>query len=60
VVADHDEEATVDRAESDVDLIVMARSQAQMSQRATFGHRVDCVVRHAPCPVVVVSNPRSG
>lgn len=57
VVADHDEETIVDRADSDVDLIVMARSRAQTSQRASFGHRVDYVVRHAPCPVVVVSNP---
>jgi len=49
VVADHDEESIVDRAESNVDLIVLARSQAQVSQRASVGHRVDYVVRHAPC-----------
>jgi Kef-type K+ transport system membrane component KefB/nucleotide-binding universal stress UspA family protein len=55
-VADHDEEAIVDRAESEhVDLVVMASSQAAVSQRAFFGHRVDYVVRHAPCPVLVVS-----
>ena len=57
VVADHDEEAIVERAESDVDLIVMASSRASVTQRAFFGHRIDYVVRNAPCPVVVVTRP---
>jgi len=57
IVADHDEETIVDKAESHADLVVIARSRAQVSQRASFGHRVDYVVRHARCPVVVVSNP---
>ena len=56
VVADHDEEAIVDRAQSGADLVVMASSRAAVGQRAFFGHRIDYVVRHAPCPVLVVSN----
>lgn len=57
VVADHDEEAVVERAQSGVDLIVMASSRAAGSRRAFLGHHVDYVLRHSPCPVVVVSSP---
>ncbi|MDP8987851.1 MAG: universal stress protein, partial [Actinomycetota bacterium] len=57
IVADHEEEALVARARSGVDLIVLAASRAPVTQRAFFGHHIDHVLRHAPCPVVVVSAP---
>jgi Kef-type K+ transport system membrane component KefB/nucleotide-binding universal stress UspA family protein len=57
ITADHDEEAIVERAESGVDLVVMAGSHAGLSQRAFFGHTLDYVVRNAPCPVVVIATP---
>ena len=55
LVADHPEHAIVERAERRADLIVLASSRRPVSQRAFFGHRIDYVVGHAPCPVVVVS-----
>ncbi|HWC12468.1 MAG TPA: universal stress protein, partial [Acidimicrobiales bacterium] len=57
IIADHDEEAIVERAGTHVDLVVMAGSHAGLSQRAFFGHTVDYVVRNAPCPVVVIATP---
>jgi nucleotide-binding universal stress UspA family protein len=57
VVADHEEEALVERARSGIDLIVLAASRAPVTQRAFFGHHIDHVLRNAPCPVVVVSSP---
>ena len=57
IVADHEEEVLVERARAGVDLIVMAASRAPVTQRAFFGHQIDHVLRHAPCPVVVVSPP---
>jgi Kef-type K+ transport system membrane component KefB len=38
-----------------VDLVVLSSNRRAVSQRAFFGHRVDHVLRHAPCPVAVVS-----
>ncbi|MGI9034187.1 MAG: cation:proton antiporter [Acidimicrobiales bacterium] len=55
LVADHPENAIVERAERRADLIVVASSRRPVTQRAFFGHRIDYVVGHAPCPVVVVS-----
>lgn len=53
MVADHVEEAVVDRAER-ADLVVVESNRSPVSQRAFFGHHVDYVLRNAPCPVVVV------
>ncbi|MGI9022183.1 MAG: cation:proton antiporter [Acidimicrobiales bacterium] len=55
LVADHPENAIVERAGRRADLIVMASSRKPVTQRAFFGHRIDYVVGHAPCPVIVVS-----
>ncbi|MDQ4131991.1 MAG: cation:proton antiporter [Actinomycetota bacterium] len=55
LVADHPEHAIVERAERRADLIMMASSRKPVTQRAFFGHRIDYVVGHAPCPVVVVN-----
>ena len=58
LVADHDEEAVVERAVSvGADLVVLASSRSPVSHRAFLGHHIDYVVRHAPCPVVIVSSP---
>ncbi|MFN2609066.1 MAG: cation:proton antiporter, partial [Acidimicrobiales bacterium] len=55
LVADQPEHAIVERAERRADLVVMASSRKPVTQRAFFGHRIDFVVGHSPCPVVVVS-----
>jgi Kef-type K+ transport system membrane component KefB len=55
LVADHPENAIVERAQRRAALIVLASSRKPVSQRAFFGHRIDHVVANAPCPVVVVS-----
>ena len=55
IVADHDEEAIVERAQSGVDLIVLAGDRSPVTQRAFLGHQVDYVVRHAACAVLVVN-----
>ncbi len=56
-VADHVEEAIVARAERSADLIVVESNRSPVTQRAFFGHHVDYMLRHAPCPVVVVGLP---
>jgi nucleotide-binding universal stress UspA family protein len=54
LVADHPESAIVERAQQRADLIVLASSRRPVTQRAFFGHRIDYVVGHAPCPVVII------
>ena len=56
-VADHVEEAIIAQAERGADLIVVESNRSPVSQRAFFGHHVDYILRHAPCPVVVVGLP---
>jgi len=55
LVADHPENAIVERARRRADLVVLASSRKPVTQRAFFGHRIDYVVGNAPCPVIVVS-----
>ncbi|MDQ3972744.1 MAG: cation:proton antiporter [Actinomycetota bacterium] len=55
LVADHPEHAIVERAERRADLVVLASNRRPVTQRAFFGHRIDHVLRHASCPVAVVS-----
>ncbi len=55
LVADQPEHAIVERAERRGDLVVLASGRKPVTQRAFFGHRIDYVVAHATCPVVVVS-----
>ena len=55
IVADHPEEAIVERAEGGADLVVMASARKPITQRAFFGHRIDYVISHARCPVAVVA-----
>jgi Kef-type K+ transport system membrane component KefB/nucleotide-binding universal stress UspA family protein len=55
LVADHPEWAIVERAEHHADLVVLATGRKPVTQRAFFGHRIDYIVEHAPCPVAIVS-----
>ncbi len=55
LVADHPENAIIERARRRADLVVLASSRKPVTQRAFFGHRIDFVVGNAPCPVIVVS-----
>lgn len=41
---------------TDADLIVLGSNMRPISQRAFLGHRVEYVVRNAPCPVAVLSS----
>lgn len=54
-VADHPENAIVERSRRGADLIVLASTPRPVTQRAFFGHRIDYILGHAACPVVVVS-----
>lgn len=61
VVADHPEQAIVERAEQGADLVVMATGRKPTTHRAFFGHRIDYVISHARCPVAVVAaSPGNG
>lgn len=61
IVADHPEQAIVERAEQGADLVVMATGRKPTTHRAFFGHRIDYVISHAPCPVAVVAaSPGNG
>ncbi|WP_434420688.1 cation:proton antiporter domain-containing protein [Nannocystis pusilla] len=42
-------------AQGSFDLIVLGSSLRAVSTRAFFGHRVESVLKHAPCPVVLLS-----
>lgn len=55
LVADHSEWSIVERARARADLVVLATGRKPVTQRAFFGHRIDYVVEHAPCPVAIVS-----
>jgi nucleotide-binding universal stress UspA family protein len=55
LVADHPENAIVERAGRRADLVVLASTRKPVTQRAFFGHRIDYVVCNSPCPVIVVS-----
>lgn len=56
-VGEQPERDIVDQAaDTDVDLIVLSSPIRSTSRRAFFGHRVEYIVRHAPCPVLVLSS----
>jgi Kef-type K+ transport system membrane component KefB len=60
LVADHPEEAIVERASNGADLVVMASGRKPATHRAFFGHRIDYVISHAECPVAVVAASSTG
>ena len=55
LVADHPEQAIIERADQGADLVVMASGRRPTTHRAFFGHRIDYVIGHARCPVAVVA-----
>ncbi len=55
LVADHPEQAILERAQKRADLVVLASGRKPVTDRAFFGHRIDYLVSHADCPVAVVS-----
>ena len=50
-------EITTEAGESQVDLIVIATHGYTGAQRVLLGSTAECVVRHAPCPVLTVRQP---
>ncbi|WP_254766647.1 cation:proton antiporter [Salinilacihabitans rarus] len=56
-VGDRPEVDIVDLADQDaVDLVIMGSDKRPVTRRAFFGHRVEHVVREAPCPVAIISS----
>ncbi|MBW3664368.1 MAG: cation:proton antiporter [Actinobacteria bacterium] len=56
VVGDLPERSVIALCESlAIDLVVMSGGVRPVSQRAFLGHRVDHVLRYAPCPVLVAT-----
>jgi nucleotide-binding universal stress UspA family protein len=56
LVADHPEEAIVERADHGADMVVMGSGRRPTTHRAFFGHRIDYVINHARCPVAVLAS----
>lgn len=54
--AEPEEELVSFANEGGYDLVVLGSSVRPTTQRAFFGHRVEHVLRNAPCPVAVVSS----
>ncbi|MFN2556107.1 MAG: cation:proton antiporter [Nitriliruptorales bacterium] len=55
LVAAQREDAIVNYAHEQADLIVLTADHRPVSQRAFFGHETDHILREAPCPVLVVT-----
>ena len=53
------EEAFIDHARRHPGLIVLESTRSPVRQRAFFGHEVDYLLRHAPCPVALISAPQA-
>ncbi|WP_224447032.1 cation:proton antiporter [Haloprofundus salilacus] len=53
---DLEEELVARATEGGHDLVVLGSNLRPLTGRAYFGHRVDYVIRNAPCPVVVLSS----
>ncbi|WP_101294288.1 cation:proton antiporter domain-containing protein [Halegenticoccus soli] len=54
--ADAEEELVAYAAEGDYDLVVLGSNIRPLTGRAFLGHRVEYIVRNAPCPVAVISS----
>jgi nucleotide-binding universal stress UspA family protein len=53
------EQACIDHAKRHPGLIVLESTRSPVRQRAFFGHDVDYLLRHAPCPVALISAPQA-
>jgi nucleotide-binding universal stress UspA family protein len=58
-VAEFPEQACIDHAKRHPGLIVLESTRSPVRQRAFFGHDVDYLLRHAPCPVALISAPQA-
>jgi Kef-type K+ transport system membrane component KefB/nucleotide-binding universal stress UspA family protein len=58
-VAEVPEQACIDHAKRHPGLIVLESTRSPVRQRAFFGHDVDYLLRHAPCPVALISAPQA-
>ena len=59
-VSDNPEQSVIQNAKRDAGLIVLETTRAPVTQRAFFGHDVDFLLRHAPCPVALITVPEPG
>src|SRR5438270_7516852 len=53
------EQAFIDHARRHPGLIVLESTRSPVRRRAFFGHEVDYLLRHAPCPVALISAPQA-
>jgi nucleotide-binding universal stress UspA family protein len=53
------EEAFIEHARRHPGLIVLESTRSPVRRRAFFGHEVDYLLRHAPCPVALISAPQA-
>jgi nucleotide-binding universal stress UspA family protein len=58
-VAEVPEQACIEHAKRHPGLIVVESTRSPVRQRAFFGHDVDYLLRHAPCPVALISAPQA-
>jgi len=58
-VAADPEEAFIEHAKRHPGLIVLESTRSPVRRRAFFGHEVDYLLRHAPCPVALISAPQA-
>jgi nucleotide-binding universal stress UspA family protein len=58
-VAEVPEQACIEHAKRHPGLIVLESTRSPVRQRAFFGHDVDYLLRHAPCPVALISAPQA-
>ena len=59
-VSDNIDQAVIENAKRHAGLIVLETTRAPVTQRAFFGHDVDYLLRHAPCPVALITVPEPG
>ena len=53
------EQAFIEHARRHPGLIVLESTRSPVRRRAFFGHEVDYLLRHAPCPVALISAPQT-
>jgi len=58
-VAEVPEQTFIDHVKRHPGLIVLESIRTPVRQRAFFGHDVDYLLRHAPCPVALISAPHA-
>ncbi|HEU5001645.1 MAG TPA: cation:proton antiporter [Actinomycetota bacterium] len=59
-VAENPERKVVEVARKRAALIVLETTRAPVSRRAFFGHDIDYLLQHAPCPVALITVPEAG